>query len=154
MGGRVKEGDIAPDFTLQAQDGREVSLHNYRGQKNVVLYFYPKDFTMGCTAEAKTFSANYERFLGMGAEVLGVSSDTMESHRTFAEECDAKFLLLTDGGGKVRDAYGVHSTLGIVPGRVTFIIDMRGVVRRVFSSQTHPRKHVSEAMEALKSLEN
>lgn len=145
---------MAPDFTLQAQDGREVSLHDFRGQKSVVLYFYPKDFTVGCTAEARTFGANYDRFRGLGAEVLGVSSDSTDSHMSFANECNTKFLLLSDGGGRVRDMYGVHSTLGILPGRVTFIIDRAGVVRKVFSSQTHPRRHVSEAMEALRSLEN
>ncbi len=151
---RIKEGDRAPDFALQAQDGRVISLHDFVGSKNVVLYFYPKDFTMGCTAEAKAFSTNYDALTEMGAEVIGISSDSIESHSSFANECDVKFLLLSDKGGKVRGIYGVRSSLGLLPGRVTFVIDKSGVVRRIFSSQINPRRHVSEAIEALKALPN
>lgn len=152
MGPRVKEGDTAPDFSLQAQDGRVISLHEYIGRRNIVLYFYPKDFTMGCTAESRAFGLNYEAVLGIGGEVLGISSDTTESHGRFAAECGVKFPLLSDKGGRVREMYGVRSSLGLVPGRVTFVIDKQGVVRRVFSSQVNPRRHVSEAMEALRAL--
>ncbi len=154
MGVKVKEGDKAPDFTLESQDGRVVSLHDYVGSRNVVLYFYPKDFTMGCTAEARTFSENYDKVNEMNAEVIGISSDSSESHSSFASECDVKFPLLSDEGGKVRRLYGVHSLLGLVPGRVTFVIDKRGVVRHVFSSQINPRRHVSEALGVLKALPN
>ncbi len=154
MGVKVKEGDKAPDFTLESQDGRVVSLHDYVGSRNVVLYFYPKDFTIGCTAEARTFSSNYDKVSEMNAEILGISSDSSESHSSFANECDVKFPLLSDKGGKVRQLYGVHSLFGLVPGRVTFVIDKRGVVRHVFSSQINPRRHVSEALEVLKALPN
>ncbi len=154
MVAKIKEGDRAPDFTLQAQDGREVSLHEYSGSKNVVLYFYPKDFTSGCTAEARKFSLNYDAVIGMDAEVIGISSDSSESHNNFATECNVKFPLLSDRGGKVREMYGVRATLGLIPGRVTFVIDKSGVVRRIFSSQINPTRHVSEAIEALKSLPN
>ncbi|MDA4124343.1 MAG: peroxiredoxin [Thaumarchaeota archaeon] len=152
MGGKVREGDRAPDFALESQDGKVISLRDYVGSRNVVLYFYPKDFTMGCTAEARSFSENYAEVNEMGAEVIGVSSDSTESHSSFAGECDVKFPLLSDKGGKVREIYGVRSTLGLLPGRVTFIIDKQGVVRRIFSSQINPRRHVSEAIEALKTL--
>lgn len=152
LGAKVREGDRAPDFTLESQDGRVVSLHDYAGSKNVVLYFYPKDFTMGCTAEARSFSANYDAVNGMEAEVIGISSDSTETHSNFASECDVKFPLLSDKGGKVREIYGVRSSLGLLPGRVTFVIDKEGVVRRIFSSQINPKRHVSEAIQALKAL--
>ena len=153
MGTKVKVGDRAPDFSLQNQDGRVVSLHDYLG-RNVVLYFYPKDFTIGCTAEARTFGANYQSVRELSGEVIGVSSDTQETHGSFAEECGVEFPLLSDRGGRVRDIYGVRSAFGLIPGRVTFVIDKQGMVRRIFSSQTNPKRHVSEAIEALKALPN
>ena len=152
MGSKVGVGDRAPDFSLSDQGGRQVSLHDFIGIKNVVLYFYPKDFTTGCTAEAKTFSENYDEVLRMGAEVLGVSSDTSESHENFAAECDVRFPLLSDRGGKVRDVYGVKASLGFIPGRVTFVIGKDGVVKHVFSSQVRPKQHVAEAIEALRGM--
>ena len=152
MGGSLKVGDKAPDFTLESQDGRTVSLHDYAGYKNVVIYFYPKDFTLGCTAETKGFSDRYDDVLGLGAEVIGISSDSAESHGSFAEECGAKFPLLADRGGKVRELYGAKGTFGLAPGRVTFVIDKGGIVRHVFSSQLSPKQHIPEAVEALKSL--
>jgi peroxiredoxin Q/BCP len=148
----IKEGDKAPDFELKSQDGRTISLHDFIGKSSVVVYFYPKDFTVGCTAEAKAFSDNYDEVMKMGAEVMGISSDTQETHGRFAESCHVKFPLLSDEGGKVRDAYGVKHSFGIVPGRVTFVIDKTGVVRRVFSSQLNPARHVSEAVQALKTI--
>lgn len=152
MAAALKVGDKAPDFTLQAQDGRMVSLHDYAGSKNVVIYFYPKDFTAGCTAETKAFSDNYGEVLGLGAEVIGISSDSAESHGSFAEACGASFPLLADRDGKVRGSYGAKGPFGLMPGRVTFVIDRRGVVRHVFSSQIRPKQHISEAVEALRAV--
>ena len=152
MSGKIKEGDAAPDFTLEAQDGRTVSLHDYRGSRNVVVYFYPKDFTMGCTTEARAFGLNYDQVKDLDAEVIGVSSDPADSHSRFASECGVKFPLLSDRDGKVRALYGVKSSLGIFPGRVTFVIDKQGIVRSVFSSQTDPKGHVSKALEVLSRL--
>lgn len=154
MSAKVKEGDRAPDFSLNAQDGRTISLHDYVGQRSVVLYFYPKDFTIGCTAEAKKFSANYDEVRKMGAEVIGISSDSARSHESFASECDVRFPLLSDEGARVRELYGVKASLGLLPGRVTFVIDKDGIIRRVFSSQMNPRRHVIEAIEALKAIHN
>ena len=151
--GRIAEGEKAPDFSLMSQDGRMVTLREFQGRKNVILYFYPKDFTIGCTTEAKTFGVNYDRLLEMGVEIVGVSSDTSESHRSFGEKCGVKFPLLSDEGGKVRSLYGVKASFGIVPGRVTFVIDKAGVVRRVVSSQTNPRRHVTEALEVLQTMQ-
>ena len=120
--------------------------------RNVVLYFYPKDFTRGCTAETRTFGENYDKILELGAEVMGISSDTVGSHREFASECGARFILLADEGGKVRKLYGVKPSLGLIPGRATYVIDRQGVVRHVFSSQMDARRHVEEAVSALQKL--
>ena len=149
----VKVGDKAPDFTLPSQLGDNVTLSEYFGKKNVVLYFYPKDESPGCTREACTFRDSYEELTSLGAEVIGVSSQGVESHRSFATHHGLPFILLSDAENKVRQLYGVPSTMGIIPGRVTYIIDKRGVVRHIFSSQTQSEKHVEEAIKTLKELE-
>ena len=150
---KVDIGDMAPDFSLPAQTGENVTLSQFRGKKNVVLYFYPKDETPGCTREACTFRDSYELFTDLGAEVVGVSADTVASHKAFAEHHSLPFTLLSDVDNKVRKLYGATSTLGFIPGRVTFIIDKKGVVRHVFSSQLQPEKHIEEAREMLKKLD-
>jgi peroxiredoxin Q/BCP len=149
----VKVEDKAPDFMLPSQLGDNVTLSEYFGKKNVVLYFYPKDETRGCTREACEFRDRYDVFTGLGAEVLGVSSDTLESHKSFATHHGLPFLLLSDEDGKVRKLYGVPSSMGIIPGRVTYIIDKQGVVRHIFNSQFQPEKHIEEALKVLKELE-
>lgn len=149
----VKVGEKAPDFTLPSQMGDKVTLSEYQGKKNVVVYFYPKDETRGCTREACEFRDRYDVFTNLGAEVLGISSDTLESHRSFSTHHGLPFLLLSDEDGKVRKLYGVPSTMVIIPGRVTFIIDKKGVVRHVFSSQFRPEQHIEEALKILKELE-
>jgi peroxiredoxin Q/BCP len=118
----------------------------------VVLYFYPKDETPGCTAEACTFRDSYEAFKEAGAEVVGVSSDSVTSHEGFATKHKLPFILLADEGGKVRKEYGVKATLAILPGRVTYVIDGQGVVRHIFSSQTGVQRHVHEALDALNEI--
>jgi peroxiredoxin Q/BCP len=148
----LRPGDIAPDFSLKDQKGEVVRLSDFRGKKAVVLYFYPKDDTPGCTTEACTFRDDFKDFAGAGAEVLGVSADSPESHKRFDAKHRLPFRLLSDPEGEVRKAYGVSSTLGLLPGRVTFVIDKAGVVRHVFSSQFRPKKHVEEALEILKQL--
>jgi thioredoxin-dependent peroxiredoxin len=149
----VKVGDKAPDFTLPSNTGENVTLSSYFGKKNVVLYFYPKDESRGCTKEACTFRDSYEVFKDLGAEVLGVSSQSVESHEAFANKYMLPFPLLSDKDGKVRELYGVPSTLGLIPGRVTYIIDKQGIVRHVFSSQFQAEKHIEEALNVLKRLE-
>jgi peroxiredoxin Q/BCP len=149
----VKVGDKAPDFTLPSQMGDNVKLSEYFGKKNVVLYFYPKDETPGCIKEACTFRDNYEELTALGAEVLGVSGQSVESHIAFASHYGLPFILLADVENKVRELYGVHSTMGILPGRVTYIIDKKGVVRHVFVSQTQAQRHVEEAKKTLEMLE-
>ncbi len=149
---RAGVGEKAPDFTLQDQSGKTVALHDFAGSKNVVVYFYPKDFTPGCTAETKGFSTVYDQLREMGAEVLGISSGTVGTHREFAEACGASFSLLADEGGKVRKLYDVQPSMWLIPGRTTFVVDKQGVIRHVFTSQTNASGHVAEAIKALKAL--
>ena len=151
---KVKVGDKAPDFTLQSQTGENVTLSSFLGKKNVVLYFYPEDESPGCTKEACSFRDSYEYFKDLDAEVIGVNAGSVESHRKFAENHNLPFILLNDRGNEVRRLYGVPSTLGLIPGRVTYIIDKQGVVRHIFSSQFQPEKHIVEALELLKKLGN
>jgi peroxiredoxin Q/BCP len=148
----VKVRSIAPDFTLPSQSGQMISLKDFIGEKPVVLFFYPKDDTPGCTKQACVFRDNYEEFRRLGAEVIGISSDSVGSHSRFAAKHSLPFTLLSDEGGKVRKFYGVPNTFGIFPGRVTYIIDKEGVVRRIFSSQLGVEKHAEEAFEALRSI--
>lgn len=145
-------GDAAPDFSLPSQLGRLVHLRDILGAGGVVLYFYPKDNTPGCTAEASAFRDRYEVFKEMGADVVGISSDSVRSHQDFTSRCDLPFTLLSDAGGEVRRLYGVPSTLGVLPGRVTYVIDSQGVVRYVFNSQLNATKHVEEAIKVLQSI--
>lgn len=150
--GKVRVGDKAPDFTLPDQAGALVSLRDFVGSKIVVLYFYPRDFSRGCTAEACAFRDSFDVFVEAGAQVIGVSSQSVESHSNFALVNKLPFVLLSDEGGKVRELYGVSSTLGLVPGRVTYIIDKQGVVRHVFSSQLNPTRHIEEALRIVKEI--
>ncbi|HKA28314.1 MAG TPA: peroxiredoxin [Candidatus Binatia bacterium] len=148
----VRVGDEAPDFVLPDRTGKMVRLSEFRGRKAVVLYFYPKDDTPGCTKESCAFRDSYQDFQDAGAEVIGVSSDSAESHGRFAAKHRLPFTLLADQGGQVRKRYGVPATLGLLPGRVTFVIDRAGIVRHVFNSQFQATQHVSEAIEALRAL--
>jgi len=133
--------------------GDNVKLSEYLGKKNIVLYFYPKDETPGCIKEACTFRDNYEELTALGAEVLGVSGQSVQSHIAFASHYGLPFILLADVDNKVRGLYGVPSTMGILPGRVTYIIDKQGIIRHVFVSQTQAQRHIEEAKKTLKMLE-
>jgi peroxiredoxin Q/BCP len=149
----VKVGDKAPDFTLPSQMGDNVTLSEFFSKKNIVLYFYPKDESTGCTAEACTFRDNYQELTNLGAEVIGISGQSIESHKSFATHYGLPFILLSDEDNKVRKLYGVPSTMGIIPGRVTYIINKQGIVRHIFSSQTQTQRHVEEAKRTLEELE-
>jgi thioredoxin-dependent peroxiredoxin len=148
----VGVGSKAPDFTLPSQSGEMVSLTVFLGERVVILYFYPKDDTPGCTKEACAFRDEHEEFGKLNAEVIGISSDSVESHKRFAEKHNLSFTLLSDEGGKVRRMYGVPNTFGIFPGRVTYVIDEAGVVRHVFSSQIGAVKHVEGALKSLAAI--
>jgi peroxiredoxin Q/BCP len=148
----IKVGDAAPEFDLTDAAGKRVRLSDFRGKRNVVLYFYPKDDTPGCTKEACSFRDSYQAFTDAGAEVIGVSSDDGASHQKFAEKFHLPFTLVSDTGGGVRKRYGVPATLGLLPGRVTFVIDRDGIVRHVFNSQLQATKHVDEALAVIRRL--
>ena len=150
--GNVAIGSKAPAFTLPSQSGEMVNLTDLLDRRPVVLFFYPKDDTPGCTKEACAFRDNYEAFSELDAEVVGISSDSVESHRSFATEHSLPFTLLSDEGGKVRKLYGVSKTFGLLPGRVTYVIDEKGVIRLVFSSQLGAKRHVEEALKVLASI--
>jgi len=151
----VKEGNKAPDFSATDQNGKKVKLSSFKGKKNVVLYFYPKDMTPGCTTEACDFRDQFKKF--KGTEILGVSIDSPERHQKFIEKYDLPFTLISDVDQKVVNKYGVwqekklygRKFMGIV--RSTFIIDKSGVVRKIFP-KVKVKGHIDEVMEALKEL--
>lgn len=149
----LEVGDPAPDFTLPTQSGGTVHLADYLGKQAVVVYFYPKDNTSGCTAEACAFRDSYEVFKQAGAEVIGISSDSVDSHQQFATQHHLPFILASDARSEVRKRYHVPATLGLLPGRVTYVIDRQGIVRHIFSSQLNVQRHVSEALRILRPTE-
>lgn len=152
MGNIIEIGIKAPEFSLPDQNGKRVNLSDYLGKSNLVVYFYPKDESYGCTKEACSFRDNYEVFKSAGAVVIGISSDDIASHQAFAANHKLPFILLSDRDSSVAKKYGVGKSLGVLPGRVTFVIDKQGIVRMTFSSQLNFEKHVSEAIETLKKL--
>ena len=148
----VKIGDEAPDFTTLDQNGAQVSLGAYRGKQTVVLFFYPKDNSPICTKEACSFRDAYEDFVAEGAIVIGVSGDNVSSHQQFASAHRLPFLLLSDSDGALRRLFGVPKTLGVLPGRVTYVIDQGGVVRHMFQSQLSSDRHVQEALQVVRQI--
>jgi len=150
----MKTGDRAPDFELLTNQGSTVRLADYRGKKAIVLYFYPKDETTGCTVEACSFRDEYEDFSAAGAEVIGVSDDSVDSHQKFAAHYKLPFVLASDPGGVLREKMGVTKTLGLLPGRVTLVIDKAGVIRDRFSSLIRFKAHVHNALELVKRLQS
>lgn len=148
-------GDTAPDFTLKTTTGEAFRLADQRGKRAIVLYFYPKDDTPGCTAEACSFRDQYQDFQDLGAEVVGVSSDSEASHQKFTQKHRLPFPLLADTGGQVRKLYEVpRALLGILPGRVTFVIDKEGVIRYIFNSMNRATDHVAHARQVLMDLQS
>ncbi|KAK8286457.1 hypothetical protein V6Z11_D08G292800 [Gossypium hirsutum] len=150
--GQVNKGAVPPAFTLKDQDGKTVSLSKFKG-KPVVVYFYPADETPGCTKQACAFRDSYEKFKKAGAEVIGISVDSAESHKNFAKKYRLPFTLLSDEGNKVRKEWGVPSDLfGTLPGRQTYVLDKKGVVQLIYNNQFQPEKHIDETLKILQSL--
>jgi peroxiredoxin Q/BCP len=145
----LQPGDPMPDTTLVGPEG-PTKLREHIGRP-LVVYFYPKNETYGCTKEACSFRDQYEDFVSAGAEVIGISRDDAASHAKFRDHHRLPFTLLSDPGGNVASTWGVRSTLGI-PGRVTFVFDKAGVVRHRFDSMLRFGKHVDEALEIVKTL--
>ncbi len=148
----MKIGDQAPDFTLPTDKGESFHLAAQRGQP-VVLYFYPKDDTPGCTAEACAFRDQYADFLEFGAVVVGVSSDSEASHQKFSQKHRLPFPLLADTSGQLRKTYEVpRALLGLLPGRVTFVINADGKIAYIFNSMSGATDHVSKTKDVLRRL--
>lgn len=152
MTNALQAGSKAPGFSLPDQRGNRFNLDDYLGKVKLVVYFYPKDESFGCTKQACSFRDNYEVFKEAGAEVIGISPDDVSSHQAFAANHKLPFFLLSDKDQVVAGKYGVGKTLGLLPGRVTFVIDKQGIIRMNFSSQLNFQKHVEEALEVLKVM--
>jgi len=148
---KIEVGDKVPSFELRDQHGNTVKISPEKGNA-MVIYFYPKDDTPGCTKEACKFRDDFEDFKDMGVEVYGISADSVESHKKFAEKYNLPFQLLADHKNKVRKLFGVPSSFLILPGRVTYVIDKEGVVQYIFNSQFAAEKHIENALEILKGL--
>jgi peroxiredoxin Q/BCP len=134
------------------RNGHIVDLATLWSERIVVLFFYPRDNSLVCTKEACSFRDAYEDFVSAGATVVGVSGDSAESHEQFASRNRLPFLLATDADGALRRAFGVPKTLGLIPGRVTYVIDRQGVIRHVFNGQFAADRHVREALDAVRAL--
>ncbi len=148
----LKVGDGLPNFTLPSASGENVNIADFIGKQPLVIYFYPKDDTPGCTKESCAFRDSYEVFKEMGAEVIGISADSPQSHQNFASKYQLPFILLSDSKNEVRNLFGVPPTLFILPGRVTYVVDKEGIIRHIFDSQLDFNAHVQEALKTLKSL--
>lgn len=149
MSRTIRPGDKAPDATVTTTGGQTLRLADLWPGGGVVLFFYPKDGTSICTRQACSFRDSYEKFVAAGVSVLGVSGDSDASHQAFAQRHSLPFHLVSDADGSLRDLFGVPKTLGVLPGRVTYVVDATGVVRLVFSAQLASDKHVRQALEAL-----
>ncbi len=147
-------GQKVPDVEFTRADGAAVRLHSLLGQKTVVLYFYPKDDSYGCTIEACAFRDSYEDFTEAGADVIGVSPDSAEDHQAFKAKHRLPFTLLTDRSGAAAQAMGVKKVFGLLPGRVTFVIDRDSILRHRFDSALRMKDHAAEALELVKTLES
>lgn len=149
---RIAEGDAAPDVVAEDQHGRRFALAELRGKSPVVLFFYPQDNTPVCTWEACRFRDAFEEFVAAGATVVGVSSDSVQRHQAFATQYQLPFVLLADVDGALRRAFGVPKSLGLLPGRVTYVIDREGIVRRIIRATLDAPKHVREALTAVNAM--
>ena len=148
----LKVGDTIPNFIAKDANGNDFDSQKILGKKPLVIYFYPKDNTPGCTAEACSFRDQYEDFTALGAEVIGISSDSVSSHQQFSTQFKLPFILLSDDDKKIKNLFGVPSGLfGLLPGRVTYVTDKNGVIQMIFDSIL-AAKHISKALQAIQKL--
>lgn len=146
----LQPGDPLPDLTLPNQFNVLVSLNEFVGKKPLVIYFYPKDNTRVCTAQACGFRDHYEDFTELGAEVIGISKDSIESHKKVADKRRIPFILLSDSRKEAIKAFGIPTFLfGLLPGRVTFIFNKEGILIHTFTSNFEADSHISEALQIL-----
>jgi peroxiredoxin Q/BCP len=151
----IKIGSSIPEFTLSDQNGNLFNINSVIGKKNLVIYFYPKDDSPGCTAQACSFRDQFEVFKEADAVIIGISGQSVESHKEFAEKYRLSFTLLSDEENKIRNQFGVPTNmLGLLPGRVTYIADKTGKVIYIFNSQIQSTKHVDEALRILNGLKS
>ena len=148
----LKVGDTIPDFSLKNQDGQLFNLKDHLGKSNLVIYFYPKDDTPGCTKEACKFRDEFQDFTDLNAKVIGISSDNVASHKAFAKKYHLPFTLLADTDKKIRKLFGVPKFTGVIPGRVTYVVDKNGKIVYIFNSMRNAEKHIDEAKRILKTL--
>jgi len=147
----LRVGDKIPFFTSLDGEGKSFEIRDYIG-KPLVIYFYPKDDTPGCTIQACAFRYQYEDFKALGAEVIGISSDSLQSHQKFASRYKLPFILLSDFDKKIRTEFGVpNDFLGLLPGRATYVIDKNGVVQLIFDNAS-AKIHIQKALEILKRM--
>jgi peroxiredoxin Q/BCP len=148
---KIRVGDVAPDFEGATADGTRLGLKDFIGKKSVVLYFYPKDDTPGCTKEACSFRDNLQPIRSLGAEIVGVSLDNVDSHKRFAAKYSLSFPLISDKDKRVAKAYGALRETGASTNRVTFLIDREGKIARIFP-KVDVTRHAQEVVAALKEL--
>ncbi|MGE3073635.1 MAG: peroxiredoxin [Dehalococcoidia bacterium] len=148
----LKTGTRAPDFTGRLDDGSTFELAKFRGEKNIVLYFYPKDFTPGCTAQACNFRDNYSEISQYDAIIVGVSSDDEDSHTSFKEKHELPFRLLADPGKQVHRMYEAVGLIPWMTPRMTYVIDKQGVIRAAIRHDFRVKEHVPEVISALKQI--
>jgi thioredoxin-dependent peroxiredoxin len=147
----IKVGEKVPFIFGPDQHGEEVKTAELLHKKNIVIYFYPKDETGGCTAQACSFRDAYEEFLSLDCEVIGISGDSLQSHEKFASHHRLPYRLLSDGDRKIRKAFQVpRDFLGLLPGRYTYIVNKEGILLHVFHSATNMKAHIEQALEILK----
>jgi thioredoxin-dependent peroxiredoxin len=148
----LKVGDKLPLFGAKDQNGNDFFIESVLEKKVLVIYFYPKDDTPGCTKQACFLRDQYEEFKAIGAEVIGISGDSVPAHRKFASKYDLPFILLSDGDKSLRKLFGVKSTVfGLIPGRVTYIVDKKGIVQMIFDDM-NATNHLDRTVEKVKSL--
>jgi peroxiredoxin Q/BCP len=151
---KLKVGDKIPNFIAKDTNGNDFDSQEIIGKKPLVIYFYPRDNTPGCTAQACSFRDQYEDFKDLGAEVIGISSDTIASHQKFTQQFQLPFILLSDHDKKIRKLFGVPSGLfGILPGRVTYVADKTGTIIMIFDSSMMATRHIPKALEAIRKIQ-
>ena len=149
---KLKVGDTIPHFTAKDANGADFDSQNMVGQKPLVIYFYPKDNTPGCTVQACSFRDQYEDFKDLGAEVIGISSDSIASHEKFIQRYKLPFILISDSDKKIRNLFGVKPNLfGLIPGRVTYVADKNGIIQLVFDSLS-AMNHIPRALNSIKKM--
>jgi peroxiredoxin Q/BCP len=148
----LQPGDKAPDFELTDAHGSTFKLSSVLGQKSIVLFFYPKDDSFGCTKQACAFRDSYQAFTDAGAIVIGISSDSANSHEAFAKKHHLPYTLLSDPKRIVRERYKVPKTLGLLPGRTTYVINRQGIIAHGFNAQLQFEAHIDQALTVVKTL--